>query len=115
MEERRLITVDGRVVAEHVEIADNPWRRFAGLMFRSDLPAGRGLLLSPCSSIHMFFMRIPLDVAFLDRDGVVLRAYHGIRPWRISRIVRGAKSAVELREGTLRAAGVEKGTTLRLA
>jgi uncharacterized membrane protein (UPF0127 family) len=114
VEERRLVTLDGRVVAEHVEIADSAWRRFLGLMFRADLPAGRGLFLSPCNSIHMFFMRIPLDVAFLDRDGAVLRAYHGIRPWRVSRIVRGAKSAVELRSGTLRAAGVEKGTVLRL-
>ena len=115
MEERRLVTFDGRVVAEHVEIAATAWRRFVGLMFRSDLPEGRGLFLSPCNSIHMFFMRIALDVAFLDRDGAVLRAYHGIRPWRVSRIVRGAKSAVELRAGTLAAAGVEKGTVLRLA
>ena len=115
MEERRLVTAEGAVVAEHVEVAGSAWRRFMGLMFRADLPAGHGLLLSPCNSIHMFFMRIPLDVAFLDRDGRVLRAYHGIRPWRVSRIVRGAKSAVELRAGTLRQAGVEKGTVLRLA
>jgi len=115
VEERRLVTADGRVVAEHVEIAASAWRRFMGLMFRADLAPGHGLLLSPCNSIHMFFMRIPLDVAFLDRDGAVLRAYHGIRPWRVSRIVRGAKSAVELRAGTLAAAGVGKGTVLRLA
>jgi uncharacterized membrane protein (UPF0127 family) len=112
---RRLVTEDGRVVAERVEIADTSWRRFKGLMFRADLPAGEGLLLAPCSSIHMFFMRIPLDVAFLDADGRVVRAYHGIRPWRATRIVRRAKSAVELRAGTLAAAGVERGSTLRLA
>jgi uncharacterized protein len=115
VEQRRLVTADGRVVAENVEIAATAWRRFMGLMFRADLPPGHGLLLSPCNSIHMFFMRIPLDVAFLDRDGAVLRAYHGIRPWRISRIVRGAKTAVELRAGTLHEAGVGKGTVLRLA
>jgi len=115
MDERRLVTVEGRVVAEHMEIADSPWRRFMGLMFRGDLPAGHGLFLSPCNSIHMFFMRIPLDVAFLDRDGAVLRTYQGIRPWRVSRIVRGAKSAVELPVGTLAAAAVERGTVLRLA
>jgi uncharacterized membrane protein (UPF0127 family) len=115
MEECRLETADGRVVAAHVEIASTPWKRFMGLMFRSDLPADHGLALSPCSSIHMFFMRIPLDVAFLDRDGRVLRAYHGIKPWRMSRIVRKAHTAVELRAGTLRAAGIEAGEVLRLA
>jgi hypothetical protein len=62
----------------------------------------------------MFFMRFSLDVAFLDRDGRVVRAYHGIRPWRMSRLVRGARTAVELPAGTLSAAGVEKGTVLRL-
>ncbi|HXA28379.1 MAG TPA: DUF192 domain-containing protein [Candidatus Angelobacter sp.] len=115
MDERRLETVDGGVVAPHVEVAGTAWRRFMGLMFRSELPAGHGLALTPCSSIHMFFMRIPLDVAFLDREGRVLRVYHGIRPWRVSRVVRGARTAVELPAGTLREAGVEKGAVLRLA
>ncbi len=114
VEERRLETADGRLVAGHVEIAATPWRRFMGLMGRRELPEGHGLALAPCSSIHMFFMRIPLDVAFLDREGRVLRAYHGIRPWRATRVVRRAKSAIELPAGTLRAAGIEKGTQLRL-
>jgi uncharacterized membrane protein (UPF0127 family) len=115
MEERRLETADGRVVAAHVELARSAWRRFMGLMFRGELPAGHGLALTPCNSIHMFFMRIPLDVVFLDRDGAVVRVYDGIRPWRVSRIVRGAHTAVELPAGTLRAAGIEKGAILRLA
>ena len=115
MDERRLETADGRVVAAHVELAQTTWRRFMGLMFRRELPAGHGLALSPCNSIHMFFMRIPLDVVFLDREGAVLRVYDGLRPWRVSRIVRGARTAVELPAGTLREAGVEQGTVLRLA
>jgi len=114
MEERRLETDDGRLVAGHVEIAATPWRRFMGLMFRRQLPEGHGLALAPCNSIHMFFMRIPLDVAFLDGDGRVLRAYHGIRPWRVSRIVRGAKAAIELPAGTLHAAAIDRGAVLRL-
>ena len=114
MQERRLETADGVVVAEHVEIADSMWSRFMGLMFRPALPPGHGLALQPCSSIHMFFMRFALDVAFLDRDGRVVRTYHAIKPWRISRVVRGARSAVELPAGTLRAAGVERGAVLRL-
>lgn len=113
--EQRLETAAGVTVAEHVEVAGGMWQRFMGLMFRSELPAGHGLALTPCNSIHMFFMRIPLDVAFLDRGGRVLRLYHGIRPWRISRIVRGAHTAVELPAGTLRTAGVEQGDVLRLA
>jgi uncharacterized membrane protein (UPF0127 family) len=111
---RRLETADGREVAPRVEEADGFLRRGLGLMFRRELPAGSGLAITPCNSIHMFFMRFPLDVAFADREGTVVRVYHGIRPWRVSRIVRGARTAYELPAGTLAAAGVERGTVLRL-
>ena len=111
---RRLETAEGREVAARVEEADSFLRRGLGLMFRRELPAGHGLALTPCNSIHMFFMRIPLDVVFLSREGTVVRVYHGIRPWRVSRIVRGAHTAVELPAGTLRRAGVDTGAHLRL-
>ena len=111
---RRLETAEGREVAGSVEQAATFLRRGLGLMFRSELPAGHGLAITPCNSIHMFFMRFPLDVAFLDREGCVVRVYHGIRPWRVSRIVRGARTAIELPAGTLAAAGVDRGMVLRL-
>ena len=60
---------------------DTPWQRFMGLMGRRELGADAGLCLRPCSSIHMFFMRFPLDVAFVDGDGRVVRLYHGLRPY----------------------------------
>jgi uncharacterized membrane protein (UPF0127 family) len=110
----RLETGDGGLVASDVEVADTIWSRFVGLMGRHELPAGHGLCIRPCSSIHMFFMRFPLDVAFVDRDGRVVRLYHGIRPWRVSRIVRGAAAAIELPAGALAAAGVNTGSVLRM-
>ena len=113
-EVRRVETGEGSEVAARVEVAGSFVRRGLGLMFRSELPPGQGLMITPCNSIHMLFMRFPLDVAFLDRDGRVLHVLHGIRPWRVSRIVRGARSALELPAGTLAAAGVELGTVLRL-
>lgn len=59
------------------------------------------MLIEPCNSIHMFFMRYPLDIVFLDKAGKVVFIYRGIKPWRMGRIVRGAKSALELPEGTI--------------
>jgi uncharacterized protein len=113
-EPRRLLGADGVEIASSVEMADSPWRRFLGLMGRRELPSGSGLFLRPCNSIHMFFMRFPLDVAFIDSDGRVLRAYHGIRPWRMSRLVRGAKAAIELPSGTLKRSGIDAGSVLQL-
>ena len=111
---RRLVTGDGSLVAAEVAVARSLGRRTLGLMFRRELPTGHGLWIEPCNSIHMFFMRFPLDVAFVDRAGTVRRVYHGIRPWRVSRVVRGARAAVELPAGTLAAASVEPGSHLQL-
>jgi uncharacterized membrane protein (UPF0127 family) len=110
----RLETAAGVVVAGHVEVAGSVLSRFRGLMFRDHLPEGHGLALRPCSSIHMFFMRFPLDVVFVDGDGVVVHLYHGLKPWRMSRIVRRAKAAIELPKGTLERAGVRVGDVVRL-
>jgi uncharacterized membrane protein (UPF0127 family) len=111
----RLATSGGTTVAGDVAVADNPWRRFIGLMGRRELPAGAGLYLRPCSSIHMFFMRFPIDVAFVDNDLRVVRVYHGLRPWRMSRVVRRAKAAIELPSGALARAGVNVGDLLTLS
>jgi len=110
----RLTTSSGTTVAGAVAMADTPWQRFMGLMGRRELAADAGLCLRPCSSIHMFFMRIPVDAAFLDKDGVVVRIYSSLRPWRVTRVVRKAKSCIELPAGTLAAAGVQVGDRLTL-
>jgi uncharacterized membrane protein (UPF0127 family) len=110
----RLETDAGTVVADHVEVADTVLSRFRGLMFRDQLPAGHGLALRPCNSIHMFFMRFALDVVFVDGDGRVLRVLESIRPWRASTFVRGAKAAVELPAGTTSRAGVVAGSVVRM-
>jgi uncharacterized protein len=110
----RLETTAGALIAEHVEVADGILSRFMGLMFRSSLPDGHGLALRPCNSIHMFFMRFPLDVLFVDGDGKVLRVLDSIKPWRASTPVRGSKGAIELPAGTAARTGVAPGIVVRM-
>jgi uncharacterized protein len=62
------------------------------------LPAGEGLLLKPCGSVHMLFMRFPIDVVFLDRELSVVGVAPDLRPWRMAGR-RGAKAALELPAG----------------
>jgi uncharacterized protein len=83
--------------------------RGRGLMLAQQLPEGGGLVIEPCNSIHMFFMRYPLDVVFVDKEGRVVFMYEGIKPWRVGRIVRGAKLAVELPEGAIAASNTQVG------
>src|SRR5579859_3638669 len=103
----RLTREDGSEVSSDVRIADSLWSRFVGLMGRRELPEGEALCIRPCSSIHMFFMRFPIDAVFVDADGVIVRIYGSIKPWRATWIVRGAKACLELPAGTAEKHGLE--------
>ena len=95
-------------------LADGFSSRFFGLMGRSSLPDGDGMLFSPGGTIHTFFMRFPLDVAFLSREGHVLRVAIGVRPWRLTRAPGGTKFVLELAAGEAAADGVAEGVQLEL-
>ncbi|MFZ2957770.1 MAG: DUF192 domain-containing protein [Candidatus Ozemobacteraceae bacterium] len=93
---------DGITIAEHSEIADTFWSRLRGLMFRSELPQGEGLMIEDCNSIHMMFMRFPIDALFLDASNTVVGVYHHLRPWiGLSGWHRSAVRVLELPAGTL--------------
>lgn len=103
----------GTTVATTVRVAKSFFARGRGLMFTSELEQGAGLLIDPCGSIHMFFMRYPLDVLYVDRDGQIVRAQRAIQPWRIGPLhTRGAKYVIELPVGTIERSGCEVGDSL---
>jgi uncharacterized protein len=84
------------------EIASSFLSRGKGLMLRSAFPEGSAMVIDPCTSIHMFFMRIPLDVLYLNRDDVVVRVQEGIKPWRVGPLrTKGAAYVIELPAGTV--------------
>jgi uncharacterized protein len=104
-------TNEGRVVCAHCFVADGPLTRMRGLLGRSHLDDGEGLLLKPAGSVHTLFMRFPIDVVFLDRDGLVLRVVPALRPWR-SAGARKARTVLELPAGTCARNGIEQGSRL---
>jgi uncharacterized membrane protein (UPF0127 family)/Flp pilus assembly protein protease CpaA len=103
----------GSPVCPQCEVADNPWRRFLGLMGRKGLGDGQGLLLSPAPSIHTFFMRFPIDAVFLNAEMQVVGIRQSLRPWRLAG-ARGARSVLELPAGQAERVGLEVGDALRL-
>jgi uncharacterized membrane protein (UPF0127 family) len=102
---------DGTVVCAKCELAETFWPKFRGLMGRSSLPADEGMLFRPAGSIHMFFMRFPIDVVFCDRDLRVVKVVRGLKPWRTA-AARRAKVTIELAAGA--AAGLEPGDQLQI-
>jgi uncharacterized membrane protein (UPF0127 family) len=108
----RMVRQDtGEVVVEQLAIAAGLWSRLIGLQFRASLPAGQGLFLVPCSSVHTFFVRFPIDIVFLDWHGQVLAVRAAVKPWRLAHAPEGTRAVLEVPGGT---ATLRPGITLRL-
>lgn len=100
------------LLADRAARADTFVSRFKGLMGRAELPMGDGLQIEPCNSIHTFFMKIPIDALFLDRELAVVDICHAMPAWRMSRVYFGARSVLELPAGTAAASGTVAGDRL---
>ena len=105
-------TSDDAVICERLELGQSFLQRFRGLMGRASLAAGEGLYL-PDNSIHMMFMRFPIDALFIAKaDAAGHRRVVGLRPqlppWRgLVLPVREAEGVVEMPAGTLDRLGVQ--------
>lgn len=105
----------GVPVGGRIRVASTFGARLLGLMFRKSLPEGSGLLLTPCGSIHMCFMRMALDIAYLDKERRVLGVEKGLKPWRLGRAAKGTAMVLELPAGTIDRCGLSTGDTLEIA
>ena len=93
-----IVRSDGASACERCTVADRMLSRMKGLLGRKDLPTGEGILIRPAPSIHTFFMRFPIDVVFLSRQGEVLKIAEHVPPWR-ARSCRHSYAVLELAAG----------------
>lgn len=101
------------VVAAVVETALTREVRNKGLLGRDHLAQGHALILAPCWSVHTWFMRFPIDVIFVKRNGLVLKTCAAVPPWRLL-LGLGAYATVELAAGALERTPVRPGDRLEL-
>lgn len=112
---------DGKTVAQPCLVTETHFERLRGLLGRSGLEAGSGLLIVPCNSIHTLFMQFPIDVLYLEKDSAsdkkevhkILAIRRGIKPYRLDWPVFRASSVLELPMGG--AEGLEQGDLLCLS
>jgi len=102
----RLVNVErGTVVAGRVSAAFDSKSRKRGLLGRDGMPEDEALIIAPCNGVHTFFMRFAIDIVFVAKDGSVVKARRGVRPWRIAlawrafAVIEGAPGLIE-RSGT---------------
>ncbi len=100
----------------NADVANSFFSRFKGLMMVKNLE--RGLILKlpsdrsrRASGIHMFFMRIPLDVVFADSDKKVVDTVT-LDPWTTYTPVAPARYVIELEKGKLTESNTEIGDEL---
>jgi uncharacterized protein len=107
-----------------VEVADTPATHSAGLSRRDSLTGVDGLLLKwevlGRHPIWMADMRFPLDLIWLDADGIVLAVLEGVPPCSASpcRLYEPERTSdslavLELAGGAARAHGIAVGTRVR--
>ena len=96
------------------ELADTFWTRFRGLMGRTSLPEGGGLVLKGEKNIHTFFMKFPIDVVYADQTWRVVRVDTAMPPSRVAPFVARSTYILELPAGVIQATGTSVGDQLNL-
>ena len=100
---------EGKVLAS-AEVAESRAERRRGLLGRV---AVEGVMCLPVRSVHTVGMKFPIDVAYLDGDGRVLRV-ETVRTNRVSLPCWSARMAVEAEAGQMAHWGVRPGDTLEI-
>ena len=107
-------TTTGRVIASNVKRADNWWMRLCGLLSKSHVGPDDGLWFDNCDAVHTVGMRATIDIVFLDHDSRVVKVEPCVSSMRFAVVCAGAKTVVELGEGSLAGRDVLVGDRLLL-
>lgn len=101
-------------LVERGQFAGDLWHKLVGLMGVSELLVGDGLLLHGEQAIHTFGMKIPIDVAYLDARGLVLRTLHSMPPGRLGPFLWKSRDILELPAGVFTSTGTREGDQLEI-
>lgn len=111
----RLINLDtGEVIASRLRVCTSTPDRLRGLLGTARLDDDQAVWITPCNSIHTFFMLLSIDAAFLDRDYRVIKLIRDMTPFRVCLPVIGAIGVVEGSVGMIRRGRLRRGTRLRI-
>ena len=109
----RCVHAAGRAcLVPFVEKVESMTGRMRGLLGRSGLEPGHGLLIMKCGTIHTFGMQFPIDVLFLTKEGTVTRICRDLGPMRIASGGYRASMALEIQSGWLSHEAAKSGDTL---
>ena len=104
----RAAASEGQDPSLKVLVCESLFRRLRGLLGREEFLSEMLVWIKPCSSVHTCFMRVAIDLVYLDKSQNILKLVSGLRPWKFSGCV-GASSVLELAEGQVDKLGLSIG------
>lgn len=104
-------------VATEATVADGYFTRLIGLLGKTKRWAklGRGLWIVPSRGVHTIGMLFPIDLIFLNKEGLVVHTEEYLKPFRISRISLKASSVLELPPYSIYRSGTKVGDKLEIS
>jgi uncharacterized protein len=108
----------GKVYRQSEPLIGKAWRttgifeRMRGLLGRPPLQPGEALLIAPCNAVHTIGMTYPLDVVFVDAQGIVLKLCKHLPQLRMAKSF-GARMTIELAAGEIERMSLKIGDQLQ--
>ncbi|MBI4405087.1 MAG: DUF192 domain-containing protein [Deltaproteobacteria bacterium] len=102
--------MDGKLVIENCGVATSFLDRLCGLMGKKNIRPDEALYFPSCNSIHTFFMRFPIDVVFINKDGTAVEIIEALRANRCLAPRWRAKNTLEMRAYRCRELGIVAGS-----
>jgi len=106
-------TRTGRIVANRLLPALDSTTRRRGLLKHTSLGEGEAMIIAPTNAVHTWFMKFDIDIAFVTRDGRVLKTRDSVPPWRMCGAF-GGYAVIEMRGGSFAAADTAPGDVLEV-
>ncbi|HEY9246639.1 MAG TPA: DUF192 domain-containing protein [Candidatus Methanoperedens sp.] len=99
-----VLKYNGLEIAKNIEFARSLPSKILGLMFRKSIRPDFALIFvlnRPSHvGVHMFFMRFPIDVIFLD-EGKRISGLSRLNQWTGYQSMDGIKYVIEMAAGTI--------------
>jgi uncharacterized membrane protein (UPF0127 family) len=115
-----ILNDENKTLAEFkIEIADSPYERQTGLMYRDSLDEQHGMLfIFENSELRGFYMKntlIPLDLIFIDENYEIVHIYSKATPYETASISSQlpAKYVFEINGGLSEQIGIQKGMKIK--
>jgi hypothetical protein len=102
------------LLSEEALLSASFLKRLKGLLGRKSLRKDQAMILRPANSVHTFFMHFPIDVLFVDRNNIVVKAIKNLSPFKATGIYFKSACVIEFPAGVIQETQTTEGDYLQI-